>query len=134
MESLTSSWNASQGPAAEPAGGWSVPSTTSSGCTRNCFPAVACTWLHLVTNCTSGSADQHSPTDAIAATVTEVVLDAARPASLQYDVQLLDRSEVAEAMTKLAKSANVLHGVWPRAERLRLTPPDEDGEVRPQPV
>lgn len=72
--------------------------------------------------------------DAMRATSTEVVLGTARPTSLEYDVELLHGAEVAQAMSRLEKSSQVLHGVWPRTERLKFTPPDEDGQVRPQPV
>lgn len=72
--------------------------------------------------------------DSLTAGANEVVIGTGLLNSLEFDVQLLDSAEAAEALGRMAKSSVVLHGVWPRTERIKFTPPDEDGEVRPQPV
>lgn len=54
--------------------------------------------------------------------------------SLEYEVSLLDMGELAEEVERLPSSSPVLYGVWPQFERIKFTTPDEDGEVRPQPV
>lgn len=72
--------------------------------------------------------------DALAANASNVVLGTSRLGSSEYEVEVLNGDEVVEAVTRLTGSSTVLYGVWPRSQSPRFTPPDEDGEARPQPV
>jgi len=70
----------------------------------------------------------------IAVETGEVVLGTAAPGDIEYEVDVLDASEISAAVVRLRRDRNVLYGRWPRSERIRFTPADDDGEIRPQPT
>lgn len=70
----------------------------------------------------------------LAEATTEVVLGTAYGDSFEYDVTLLDPSEVEEATAELPLECRVLYGSWPQATVFAFTPSGDDGDVRPQPT
>ncbi|MDP8969864.1 MAG: hypothetical protein M3N52_05100 [Actinomycetota bacterium] len=74
----------------------------------------------------------------VAEQATEVVFGTLQTGGREFDVQLLDRSELAEALAAVAPNEWVLYGTFPATDgeppSIRFTPPDADGVVRPQSV